>query len=310
VTIAPRVSVVIPAHNAAGTLPATISSVLAQTWQEFEIVVVDDGSIDDTETALRRLTSDSRILYVRQEQLGPAAARNLGIERARGAYVAFLDSDDLWLPQYLQTMVDVLEADEDAALAYTDAWRLDDATKRIYRRTAMASQAPPHSPPRDPDALLQALLEHNFVYTSTTVRKSVLDEVGGFRSLTRSEDYELWLRVAANGRRFVRAPGLLAVYRDRAGSRMHDPGAMLRGRREIYRLVIDEYEISPAARECATRRLRETEDDLAELTRKGDGGRPSRLRAIAIARHVAARRHFFRSPPAPVAAAFPDLSTL
>jgi glycosyltransferase involved in cell wall biosynthesis len=310
VTAAPRFSVVIPAHNAARTLPATVSSVLTQTRQDFEVLVVDDGSVDGTEAALRSATADSRIHYVRQQQLGPAAARNAGIQRAGGSYVSFLDSDDLWLPHYLQTMLDALEADPGAGLAYTDAWRLDDATKRIYRRSAMASQAPPASPPREPDALLQALLEHNFVYTSVTVRRSVLDDVGGFRTLTRSEDYELWLRVAAHGQRFVRAPGLLAVYRDRPGSRIHDPGAMLRGRREIYQLVVDEYEVSPAARRRAEKRLVETERELAALERGGEDSHQKGRWPSALLGILGDRRHFYRSPPRPVAAAFPDLRSL
>jgi glycosyltransferase involved in cell wall biosynthesis len=298
----PTFSVVVAAHNAARTLPATVRSVLAQTRSDFELVVVDDGSLDGTEAALRQTTSDPRVVYLRQENLGPAAARNAGIARAGGSYVSLLDSDDLWLPTYLETMAAAFDGDRSAALGYTDAWRLDDATRRIFRRTIMSSQDPPRPPPRDPQALLAALLERNFVYTSATLRRETLEEVGGFASLTRSEDYELWLRVAASGRHFVRASGVQAVYRDRPGSRIHDPVAMLTGRREIYDLVLRSYDLSPELRTLAAARLSATQRELEELKRNGaDRGR-SRIRTFA--RDL---RLFRMRPPRDVATAFPDL---
>jgi glycosyltransferase involved in cell wall biosynthesis len=305
-----RFSVVIAAHNAARTLPATIKSVLAQSRQDFEVHVIDDGSVDETEAALRRTTSDIRVHYVRQKNLGPAAARNLGIQRARGQYIAILDSDDLWLPNYLEAIGDAFEARPAAALAYTDAWRFDDETRRIFRRTAMASQAPPPEPPADAASLLYSLLARNFVYTSATIRRSVLDEVGGFRTLTRSEDYELWLRIAAAGHRFVRARGILAVYRDRLGSRNHDPLAMLRGREEIYRMVVDEYEIPPPARAVARSRLHATEQEVAALAGRSKEPDAAGWRLSRTAQFVRDLRDFYRTPPAEVAAAFPDLRTL
>jgi glycosyltransferase involved in cell wall biosynthesis len=300
-------SVVIPAHNAARTLPATIRSVLRQTRQDFEVLVIDDGSVDDTHDALASVTTDPRVRYFRQENLGPAAARNAGIEHARGQYVSLLDSDDAWLPHYLQAMGEALDADPDAGLAYTDAWRFDDETRRVSRRTAMWSERPPAVPPADTDLLLQMLLERNFVFTSATVRHRVLDEVGGFRTLTRSEDCELWLRIAAAGHRFVRARGVLAVYRDRPGSRMHDRAAMLRGRAEILRLVADEYELSAAARAVAGARLEETERELAAQTSGATdpGGRGWRAsRAAGVVRRL---RDFHLRPPAVVAAAIDDM---
>jgi glycosyltransferase involved in cell wall biosynthesis len=302
----PTFSIVIAAHNAARTLPATIRSVLSQTRRDFEIVVVDDGSVDDTERALRRTTDDSRVVYLRQQNLGPAAARNTGIERSRGEYVCLLDSDDLWLPGYLQGMADALADDPTAALAYTDAWRLDDETRRIFRRTIMASQKPPVPPPTDPEALFGALLERNFVYTSTTIRRSTLGEVGGFRTLTRSEDYELWLRMAASGMHFVRTARVLAVYRDRPGSRIHDPRAMLRGRREIYEHILATYPLTAESRARAERRLEATTEQLAALEDAGGGNR----RTSSATNFLRARLVYRLRPPREIARAFHDLGAV
>jgi glycosyltransferase involved in cell wall biosynthesis len=301
----PTFSVVIAAHNAARTLPATIRSVLAQTRSDFEVVVVDDGSVDETETALRRTTDDARVVYIRQANLGPAAARNTGIEQSRGELVCLLDSDDLWLPGYLQGMADAMARDAEAGLAYTDAWRLDDETRRVFRKTIMASQNPPVPPPADPQALFRQLLERNFVYTSTTIRRSTLQTVGGFRTLTRSEDYELWLRVAANGMRFVRTARVLAVYRDRPGSRIHDPRAMLQGRLEIYEHVLTTYPLTPESRSAAERRLRETTEQLAVVDRVAEHRRSS-----VVARLLRERMDYRFRPPREIARAFPDLGSV
>jgi len=303
----PVFSVVIAAHNAARTLPSTVRSVLAQTRQDFEILVVDDGSTDGTGEALRGFT-DSRIGYVRQANLGPAAARNAGIERAAGEYVCLLDSDDLWLPEYLEAMAVALDADPAAGLAYTDAWRLNDATRRVLRHTTMQLYQPPARPPRERDALLLALLERNFVYTSATVRRRVLDEVGGFKKFTRSEDAELWLRIAASGARFVNSGKVLAVYRDRPGSRMHDRAAMLRAGVEIYEHVLATYDLTDEMRSVSERRLQEFSQRLVAL--KQADADPGETSPGAVRRLVHELRWYRLRPPRAVARAFPDLRTI
>ena len=105
---APNFSVVVAAYNAARTLPATIRSVLAQTRSDFELIVVDDGSTDGTADAARD-AQDERVLYVPQQNLGPAAARNAGIAKATGTLVSFLDSDDLWHPTFLDSQMSILK---------------------------------------------------------------------------------------------------------------------------------------------------------------------------------------------------------
>jgi glycosyltransferase involved in cell wall biosynthesis len=302
----PTFSVVIAAHNAAATLPATIRSVLQQTRQDFEVFVVDDGSVDGTDEALRRTTSDSRISYMRKKQSGPADSRNMGIAAAQGAFVCLLDSDDLWLPTYLQAMDDAFASEPTASLAYTDAWKLDDGTRRIYRKS-IAEVLPlpaPVRPPRDPEELLVEMLRRNFVFTSATVRREVVLEVGGFTTFARSEDYELWLRIAATGHTFVRAAGIQAVYRERPGSRIHNPRAMARGRYEIYDLVVRTYELTPRARAIAEAQLRRAKDDLAALDAAQALPEVKRSAARRLARNL---RHLRRFPPSEVEKAFPDL---
>jgi glycosyltransferase involved in cell wall biosynthesis len=304
----PTFSVVVAAYNAARTLPATIRSVLAQTRGDFEILVVDDGSTDGTERALAAIRDD-RIVYIRQENRGPAAARNAGIQRASGELVSVLDSDDLWLPTYLETMDCALRAVPEAGLAYTDAWRLDDVTRRIHRRTIMSQQNPPRRPPDDPELLLAALLERNFVYISATVRRSVLDAVGWFKTFTRTENYELWLRIAASGTRFVNAGKVLAVYRDRPGSRIDDPIAMRRGQTEVYEHVLATYALSETTRAIAERRLLKTRQQLADLIANPTSSRDT-ARAGGLRRTVRRLRLYRLRPPREVVAALPDLKAI
>src|SRR5262249_48681024 len=148
---------------------------------------------------------------------------NMGIAAAQGTFVCLLDSDDLWMPTYLQAMADAFAAEPTASLGYTDAWKLDNRTRRIYRKSIGEVQDFPQRTPAEPEELLVEMLRRNFVYTSATVRRGVLLEVGGFTTFARSEDYELWLRIAATGHAFVQAAGIQAVYRERPGSRVHNP---------------------------------------------------------------------------------------
>jgi glycosyltransferase involved in cell wall biosynthesis len=123
-----RFSVVIAAFNASFTIASSIRSVIEQTEQCFELIVIDDGSTDSTAECARGFAADPRLRVIRQSNKGPAAARNAGLRCARGGYVSMLDADDLWLPEYLEVMGAALDGDPGAAFAYTDAWVLDDET--------------------------------------------------------------------------------------------------------------------------------------------------------------------------------------
>jgi glycosyltransferase involved in cell wall biosynthesis len=250
-----RFTVVIPAFNAARTIGSSIRSVLQQTEQDFEIVVVDDGSSDDTVECARSFASDPRVRVISQRNKGPSAARNAALAAARGFYVSMLDADDLWLPEYLEVMGGALDANPDAPFAYTDAWVLDDGTGRIRRASAMFYQRPPRTLP-DARAFFLLLLERNFVYTSVTVRRSILDEVGSFdEDLPTGEDWDLWLRIVGRGIRPVRPPGLLAIHRNHPSSLVNDTQKMTRNICEVYRRFAEDPAVDAEVRALAGRQL-------------------------------------------------------
>jgi glycosyltransferase involved in cell wall biosynthesis len=240
------------AYNSALTIGEAIESVRCQTRTDWELVVVDDGSRDGTPDIAERI-ADRRIRVVREpKNVGPAAARNRGISLARAPLVCTLDSDDLWLPRYLETMAGTLDSNPAASVAFTDAWVLDGATRRVRKTSAMSYLNPPEPSPDDTQTFLVELLRRNFVYNSVAARTESLRAVGGYdERLWVGEDWELWLRLAAAGFRFVRIPQLLAVYRERAGSLMSDSERVLAAKREVYRIVAEEWAASAELRDLA-----------------------------------------------------------
>ena len=137
--------------------------------------MVDDGSTDGTVEAVRPFEADPRLRLIRQPNMGLSAARNTGIEAGETERVAFLDSDDLWMPDYLEQAHAALESRPDAGFAYTDAWWLDDSSGRFYRASALSRQHPPADLPADPDEFLRMLMSRgNFIFVSATVRRAAL----------------------------------------------------------------------------------------------------------------------------------------
>ena len=194
----PLVSVIIPTYNRDATIGATLDSALAQTYPALEIVVVDDGSTDDTQQILAPLLHD--IVNIRQENRGVAAARNEGISRSRGSIVMFLDSDDLWLPKSVETQVAVLEAAGDAVPCSMCDLTMnrrdgDDETMFAERRLR----------PRHTEGLwtnVQDVLATRFLFTNQTlaIRRSALESAGLFdESLWVMEDFELAMRLSIIG---------------------------------------------------------------------------------------------------------------
>jgi glycosyltransferase involved in cell wall biosynthesis len=295
----PLFTVVMPAHNTARMVGAAIRSVLAQTCGDFELIVVDDGSTDDTGARIGGFEADPRVRGVRRENAGPAAARNTGIERATGEYVSFLDSDDLWMPNYLEAMDRALQEDRHAGLAYTDAWVFNDETRLIFRGTAMSSFHPPLVPPTDRNELLKLLVQQNFIFSSATVRRSVLDRVGLFDTRLRAtEDWEMWLRVVAAGYRAVRPPGVHAIYRWRRDSLSKDEIPLLTNERRVLQLVIEEYDVPDEIRAVARSRLRRLDSKLSSW---GQRRTATRHRVGAVRRLIFGRRNWYEAPPSEVA---------
>ncbi len=190
-TVGPdTVSVVIPTHNRAALLPRAMRSVLAQTYRDLELIVVDDASTDDTERVVASF-DDPRIRYIRHDgRRGAAAARNAGIRAARGAYIAFQDSDDEWLLEKLDKQMQVLRANgRSAEVVYCGFLRW---------RGGSAHYVPePSVTVRQGDILTQLLLG-NFVSTQTLLlRRQCIENAGGFdERLARFQDWELAIRLA------------------------------------------------------------------------------------------------------------------
>ncbi|HEX3434267.1 MAG TPA: glycosyltransferase family A protein [Solirubrobacteraceae bacterium] len=306
-----RFSVVIAAYQAADTVAEAIGSVLAQTRQDFEVIVVDDGSRDDTAKVAEAIAErDARVRVYRQANGGPSAARNRGISAGTGEYVSMLDSDDLWLPDYLEEMGRALDVDSDAGMAYTEAWELNALSGRFLKVPAMVRQRPP-AETLPHERFLSELIQRNFVYNAVTVRRSVLEKVGGYDpAMTHGEDYELWLRIATSGFNAARVPGPLAIKRDSPSSLSEDQAAMAEGVRQAYRAVLERHPASPRIRAAAMARLDELRE--AEQRRSRGTGRAVQLLRRAVA--GATRRPRLRlqqraAPPPGVAQAFPGLGT-
>jgi glycosyltransferase involved in cell wall biosynthesis len=185
----PTVSVVIPSYDRAHTLPRAIKSVRAQTYKDWELIVVDDGSNDETERTMKG-NDDPRIRYLRHDRnFGAARARNTGIDNASGTYVAFLDSDDEWLPNKLTKDVSTFELrGKDIGLVYCGAFVFDDQQRALET-----------TEPRLEGRIFSDLLGHDFIdsCSKVTVRTDVLRFLGGFDpALPSQQDWDLWLRVA------------------------------------------------------------------------------------------------------------------
>ncbi|MGA7675396.1 MAG: glycosyltransferase family 2 protein [Rhizomicrobium sp.] len=197
----PFFSVVIPVYNRAAPLGKAMRSVLAQTDQDFEIVVVDDGSKDDPSRVVEEF-SDPRIVFVRQENRGGGAARNTGIDKARGHLIAFLDSDDQFLPHHLAAMRKLLENAPGAA-GY--------ARIVVDRGEGRSFLKPPRAIREGEDMASYLLCDRGFIPTSTmVVERTMAKAIRFHENLAAAEDTDFAIRLALAGHRFVMAekPGV------------------------------------------------------------------------------------------------------
>jgi glycosyltransferase involved in cell wall biosynthesis len=210
------VSVVMPSYNSADTIVETIASVAAQSWREFEMIVVDDGSNDGTPALLaQQARRYPWISWCIQANAGPSVARNTAIALARGEFIAFLDADDIWMPNKLALQVAAFEHNPNAAFVYADErdfWPDRELPKTLFQQKRPAR-----------GNVLRALFNRgNFILTSTVmVRKSALQAVGGFDPGRRiNEDVDLWFRMAEEYE-FDYVPQVLVRRRLLTNSLMH-----------------------------------------------------------------------------------------
>lgn len=204
-----RISVIMPCHNAASHLRRGVASVLEQTYESVELIVVNDGSTDDSLDILMGIRDD-RLKIVSQPKRGVSAARNRGIAKAAGDYIAFLDTDDAWRPDCLEKLHGALQSASDAALAYCG-----------WQNVGLAGgKGEPYIPPdyEGDDKVMKLLRGCPWPIHAALTRTALLREVGGFdETMSHAEDYKMWLSLAARSR-IVRVPEVLAFYHFHGGT--------------------------------------------------------------------------------------------
>jgi len=186
------VSVIVPTYNRANLVSETVKSILNQTYKYFELIVVDDGSTDNTEEVIKKF-NDKRIKYIKIDNWGgPAKPRNTGIKKARGEYIAFCDDDDMWLPEKLERQIKAFQVSNKTAMLYTRFKTIegDIISNRIFPKNGKYKSG----------NIFKSLYLRPFIACSSVmVKRSVLDQVGFFDTdpnLISKEDADLWLRIA------------------------------------------------------------------------------------------------------------------
>jgi glycosyltransferase involved in cell wall biosynthesis len=227
----PRVSVVIATYNYARFVAGALESALGQTFRDLEVIVVDDGSTDDTTAVVRAFLADGRLRYVRADHRGQPQVKNAGVRLARAPLVAFLDADDLWMPTKLERQVGLFESDPGLGLVYArrllideQGWPLEYEQPELYRGDVAGP-----------------LFARNFVcFSSAVARREVLEREGLFdEGLELAIDFDLWLRVARHYRfDYVDEP--LVQYRVGHASLSRRQEERLRGVLRIMARFLDE----------------------------------------------------------------------
>jgi glycosyltransferase involved in cell wall biosynthesis len=282
----PLVSAIIPAYNRESTIARSVNSALAQTYGNIEVIVVDDGSRDGTVQTLRQF--GNQILVLQQENGGPSLARNLGASRARGAVLAFLDSDDEWLPDKIEKQVRMMQAYGPSMpccicnAAYTDGHEPSGRTS-----FALAGLATPFE---------RAILENPLAVLTTTfllfnqvaaIRREAFEQVGGFNAKLRlMEDYELSLRLATLGPWGVLREPLVLKHEDTEGigvATMKDELKHLAAQENVFECILANPQLQqPAIRDPIAAELRRARRQQSVHRWMLGAPRPLRLAGGAI----------------------------
>lgn len=221
----PIISVIVPTYNCAQYLPEALDSILAQQYPNLEIIVVDDGSSDGSAEIAESYGSPVRV--IRQQNKGPAAARNRAAQEAKGEYLAFLDGDDIWLPGKLKAQVDYIQSHPEAKIVYASLkrWRMNEESNTYPPKEAVATNQ--HNVGIDESCsgwiYHKLLLDSMISIITAIIPHTLFDALGGFdESLKIGEDYDFWLRAS----RITQAHKLnrdVALYRINPASTTHVP---------------------------------------------------------------------------------------
>ncbi len=247
---APRVSIVIPAFRASRDIATALDSIFAQTFVDFEVIVVNDGSPDtaELETALQPYTA--RIHYIAQENRGAAAARNVGMREARGAYIALLDADDRWMPEFLERQVSYLDSHPSCDLVYCDAI--------VSGESPLAGRRFMDTAPSTGDVTLHSLIAQrcNVILSTVVARRKALVGAGLFdETIRRGHDFDLWLRMAHQGATLQYQRLVLAERRARADGLSGDSVSELQRAIAILERFGRRDDLQPSARTAVRMRL-------------------------------------------------------
>jgi glycosyltransferase involved in cell wall biosynthesis len=238
----PTVSVIIPAYNCPEYVSAAMDSVFKQTFKNFEVILINDGSPDTERLDHFVAPYRDRIIYLKQANRGAAAARNTGIGASRGEYLAFLDSDDCWPPEYLSAQMRLFE-ENNLDLVYADALLFGDI--RLHRNKTFISASNPRLTSFE-DLLVQGC---QIIPSATVVRKQVVTDAGLFdETLRGSEDYDLWLRLLHRGARIAHQPTVSALRRVHADALTKDVDKMLEDEERVLSKLNRTLQLSDEAR--------------------------------------------------------------
>jgi glycosyltransferase involved in cell wall biosynthesis len=229
------ISVLIPTYNRGDLINQTIKSVLNQTYENIEVIVSDDGSKDNTRNIMKKI-KDKRVKYYWNKHSGiPSVTRNNGLKHCKGEYIAFLDSDDLWLPEKLQHQIAEFEKDKSIGLVCSNGINFnEDGDFGILNKT----------PLKDKEFEFRSLLSYNpIICSSVILKKEILNEVGNFNEnpeLKAGEDYHMWLKVATKYKiTYIESP--LVKYRTHAGAIRKSELEGLNLQKNIYQSLLEEH---------------------------------------------------------------------
>lgn len=251
----PKVSIIIPAYNVAEFIGETLDSVAAQKYRDYEVIIVNDGAPDTVafERAIRQHREN--IIYIKQVSLGAGAARNTAIKQARGEIIAFLDGDDIWLPDFLASQVAFLGRGYD--MVYCDAQQF--GMRSALRKTFMESA------PSEGEVTAAALLDFqcNVITSGTVAMKTAIVSAGMFENeRARAHDFHLWVRMAKNGAKIGYQLKCLLKYRVHLDSLSGDSISRVQREIDVFHRVRKSIELSPEETAILERRLGSLQADL------------------------------------------------
>jgi len=242
----PRVSVIIPTYNCSLYLERAVESALRQTYADREIIILDDGSTDDTNSLIPQW--GEKVVYLRQANAGLSTARNNAIAGSSGEFLAYLDSDDMWYPEKLARQVEYLDAHPECGIVHSDMTIVDDDDIVLFKDFHKETGKIPAQGALD-------ILNYASIQVPTVMeRRSCFDAVGGFDSrLRRVEDFLHWIQVALDGHAIGYLDETLAMYRWRRSSLSKNTPAMCEAMIQALRTLIDENSLRQRLGEPAER---------------------------------------------------------